>query len=293
MTLTSRGPWWRVKEPVIIGKKAAIAQAAHEAGFDCSDPDKLVHLIDAVVLANNKFGYPDRWDGPAAFQSTLYPDHWTAAHASRKEQLSSFNNYEDVDRHPAVPAFAASAADILKDLKTRAKNASGSNREPLGERSAASINKRPSAAPLPDKPAKRFKTEVTGSFTYVSTSTTHVNHTGHRLPPRPNVSRPLRPGSRIIRRPGIIPRQPDAITLGTEHLLKRVAARIKTNVLSVNNNRDALRDRWDVDHHLKLNSITDYLRIVNDYFNKSEQALDAAVQVLERYILELYIAEAS
>ncbi|KAI4284636.1 MAG: hypothetical protein L6R38_001266 [Xanthoria sp. 2 TBL-2021] len=282
-------------EPVITGKRADIAQAAYEAGFDCSDPDKLVHLIDAVVLAKNKFGYPDRWDGPAAFQSTLYPDHWTAAHASRKEYISGLNNYEDVDKHPGVPAFAASAADILKDLKTRRKHVSGSNREPLGERTAASLNKRTSA-PLQDKPAKRFKTEVTGSFTYVSTSTTHVTnvrHTSHRAPPHPTVSKALRATSRIVRRPDIIPRQPDAITVGTEDLLKRVAAKIKTNVLSVNNHRDALRDRWDVDHHLKLHSITDYLRTVNDYFTQSEQALDAAVHILERYILELYIVEAS
>ncbi|KAL8835157.1 MAG: hypothetical protein Q9176_007076 [Flavoplaca citrina] len=282
-------------QPVITGKRAAIAQAAFEAGFDCSNPDKLVHLLDAVVHANNRFGYPDLWDGPAAFQSTLYPDHWTSAHATRKEQSSNFKDYEDVNRHPAVPAFAASAADILRDLKAQSKHASGSNRHPLGERSAASLNKRPSA-PLPDKPAKRFKTEVTGSFTYVSTSTTHVmnaRHAGNRLPNRPTTSRPSRPTSRIVRRPGVIPRQPDAITLGTEDLLKRVAAKIKTNILSVNNHRDALRDRWDIDHHLKLHSITDYLRTVNDYFTQSEQALDAAVRVLERYILELYIAEAS
>ncbi|KAI4279098.1 MAG: hypothetical protein LQ337_000521 [Flavoplaca oasis] len=285
-------------QPVITGKRAAIAQAAFEAGFDCSNPDKLVHLLDAVVRANNRFGYPDLWDGPAAFQSTLYPDHWTSAHATRKEQSSNFKDYEDVDRHPAVPAFAASAADILRDLKAQSKHTSGSNREPLGERSAASLNKRPSV-PLPDKPAKRFKTEVTGSFTYVSTSTTHVTnvrHINNRPQTRPTASRslrPLRPASRIIRRPGTVPRQSDGITLGTEDLLKRVAAKLKTNILSVNSHRDALRDRWDIDHHLKLHSITDYLRTVNDYFTQSEQALDAAVRVLEHYILELYIAEAS
>lgn len=279
-------------EPVITGKRADIAQAAHEAGFDCSDPNKLVHLIDTVVLANNKFGYPDRWDGPAAFHTTLYPDHWTPAHAFRKKSRSGLDGYEDVDKHPGVPAFAASAADILKDLKTRTKHASGSNREPLGTRSAASLNKRISA-PLPDKPAKRSKTEVTGSFTYVSTSTTHLTNTGHCLPPRPAVSRALQPTKGIIRRPGAVSRQPDAVTAGTEDLLRIVAAKIKTNVLSVNNHRDALRDRWDMDRHLQHRSITDYLRTVNDYFTQSEQALDAAVHILERYILEQYIVAAT
>ncbi|KAL8996078.1 MAG: hypothetical protein Q9169_004317 [Polycauliona sp. 2 TL-2023] len=280
-------------QPVITGKRAAIAQAAFEAGFDCSDPDKLVHLLDAVVHANNRFGYPDRWDGPGAFQSTLYPDQWTAAHATRQKRSGDARNYDDVERYPTVPAFAASAADILKDLKTRTKHTSGSNREPLGERSANSLNKRPSA-PLPDKPAKRVKTEVTGSFAYVpnpATQNTRARLTGHRVPPRPNAA--FRPMSRITRPLGTIPCQPDAVSVGTEALLKRVAAKIKMNVLSVNSHRDALRDRWDVDQHLKLHSITDYLRSVNDHFTQSEKALDAAVQVLERYILELYIAEAS
>ncbi|KAL8775576.1 MAG: hypothetical protein Q9209_000072 [Squamulea sp. 1 TL-2023] len=286
------------RQPVFQGKRAAIAQAAYEAGFDCSKPDKLLHLVDAVATANNKFGYPDRWDGPAAFQSTIYPDHWTPAHASRKAQASGFNKYEEYDRHPAVPAFAAPAADIVRNLKTQSKHASGSNRQPLGERSEASINSmnKRLSAPLPDKPTKRFKTEVSGSFTYITTSSTHVTSIGQinpQLPARPMSSNTRRPLHRNIRRPGLTPHQPNAITQGTEALLKRVAAKIKTNVLSINAHRDGLRDRWDVDHHLKLNTITDYFRAVNEYFNESEKALDAAVQVVEKYIVPLYILEAS
>ncbi|KAL8783824.1 MAG: hypothetical protein Q9213_004370 [Squamulea squamosa] len=286
------------RQPVFQGKRAAIAQAAYEAGFDCSKPDKLLHLVDAVATANNKFGYPDRWDGPAAFQSTIYPDHWTPAHASRKAQVSSFGKYEEFDRHPAVPAFAASAADIVRNLKSQSKHASGSNRQPLGKRSEASINStnKRLSAPLADKPAKRFKTEVSGSFTYITTSTTHVTsieQTNARLPACPASSNTRRPVNRKLRRPSSNPYQPNAITRGTETLLRRVAAKIKTNVLSINAHRDALRDRWDVDHHLKLHTVTDYLRAVNEYFNESERALDAAVQLVENYILPLYILEAS
>ena len=105
-----------MSEPVITGKRAAIAQAAHQAGFDCSDPQKLLRLIDAVVLASNKFGYPDRWDGPAAFQSTIYPDTWTPAHAARKDKVTA---YEDEVRAPVVPAYAPSAASILRNLPRR------------------------------------------------------------------------------------------------------------------------------------------------------------------------------
>ncbi|KAL8856052.1 MAG: hypothetical protein Q9178_007308 [Gyalolechia marmorata] len=283
-------------EPVITGKRASIAQAAYEAGFDCSDPDKLLHLIDAVVLAENKSGYPDRWDGPAAFRSTLYPDHWTSAHASRKEHANGLNAYGDLHRHPTVPAFAASAAEIARSLTAQPKHASGSNRQPLGERGDASLNKRP-AAPLPQQPAKRSKTEVSGSFTYVSTTTTtHVSglpKSTRRRPRRTAAINALRPESRASPLPAALNRQRDARSAGTEALLKRVAAKIKINVISINNHRDALRDRWDVDHQLRLNTITDCLRDVNDYFNQSEKALDAAIQLIERHILELYLVEAS
>ncbi|KAL8910182.1 MAG: hypothetical protein Q9171_004519 [Xanthocarpia ochracea] len=283
------------RQPVITGKRASIAQAAYEAGFDCSDPDKLIHLIDAVVLAEHKSGYPDRWDGPAAFRSTLYPDHWTSAHVSRKEHANSSNAYGDLYRHPTVPAFAASAAEIVRNLTAQSKHASGSNRQPLGERGHASLNKRP-AAPLPQQPAKRSKTKVSGSFTYVSTTTTHVSglpKTTRRRSRRIAAMNALQPESRATPLPAALNRQPDPISAGTEALLKRVAAKIKINVISINNHRDALRDRWDVDHQLKLSTITDCLRAVNDYFNQSEKALDAAIQLVERNILELYLVEAS
>ena len=103
----------------------------------------------------------------------------------------------------------------------------------------------------------------------------------------------LRPTSRATPLPDALNWQPNAISGGTEALLRRIAAKIKINIISINNHRDALRDRWDVDHKLKLNTITDCLRAVNDYFNQSEKALDAAIQLVERHILELYLVEAS
>ncbi|KAL8993140.1 MAG: hypothetical protein Q9169_006572 [Polycauliona sp. 2 TL-2023] len=83
---------------------------------------------------------------PTIDSLTLYLDQWTAAYATRQKQAGDARNYNDIERYLTVPAFAASAANISKDLKT----ASGSNRESLGGRSLTLLDNRPSA-PLPDK----------------------------------------------------------------------------------------------------------------------------------------------
>lgn len=46
-----------------------------------------------------------------------------------------------------MPAVAASAADILKDLKTRRRHVLGSNREPIGERDEDSAPLDPNNVP--------------------------------------------------------------------------------------------------------------------------------------------------
>ncbi|KAL8734326.1 MAG: hypothetical protein Q9166_001524 [cf. Caloplaca sp. 2 TL-2023] len=277
-------------EPVITGKRASIAQAAFEAGFDCSNPDNLLHLIDAVILANNKFNYPDVWDGPAAFQSSIYPDSWTAAHASRISRVSA---YEDFEKHPSVPPFGASAADIIRGLVTKSHHASGQNRYPLSERGDASVNKRP-AAHLPGNPAKRFKSEVTSSQSHITTSQTYAKsqrHKLHLLRARSNVSNVPKPiASKNPKAQGVRQRaaqtyQAEAVDAGTDALLKKVATHLKANILSINNDRDALRARWEVDQRLRLTSITDYLKALNGYFTHSEEATMAATELVEHYIM--------
>ncbi|KAL8682001.1 MAG: hypothetical protein Q9224_006810, partial [Gallowayella concinna] len=284
------------RQPIITGKRAAIARAAYDAGFDCSDPNKLLHLLDAVVLAKNKFGYPDKWDGPAAFQSTLYPDTWTSAHASRKEHVSKTNTYEDFERHPAVPAFGASATDIIRNLGAQQKYTSGSKRQPLGELRESWSNKRPAAAPLPGKPAKRFRTEVSSSLHSATTShtlTIHQDEPEHRLPARPRTAAKVsrlatdrvsggnqRHGQRAART-----HQAETVAAGTHTLLAKVASKLRAKVQSLNWDRESLRARWEVDQRLQLISITDYLKGVNEHFNRAEEALEAASTLIEHYIM--------
>lgn len=290
------------RHPLIQGKRAAIAQAAYEAGFDCSNPSKLLHLIDAVVMANNKFGYPDRWDGPAAFQSTIYPDSWTPAHAARKEQITSSMPYDEVAKVPTVPAFAVSALDIIRNLTGKAKpskkrnsrqtswseprqlQTTGANLEPIGQKT---INKRLAAVQLPeDQSFKRPKFENTSS----QTNPIDLEQDENR-PIQSNVSRHMTTTKNNgVHRPNVQQRaaqayQADAVATGTGELLKNVVTRLKASVMSINADREALRERWEVDKRLQLLTITDHLKDLSDCFGRAEEGLWASVEVIQRFIM--------
>ena len=71
-------------EPSLSGYKAAIAQAATDAGFDVSNKRALSDLITAVDHAGRLAYttdrqiaiYPDFYNGPASYKSDMYPDRW-------------------------------------------------------------------------------------------------------------------------------------------------------------------------------------------------------------------------
>ncbi|KAL9599415.1 MAG: hypothetical protein Q9219_003852 [cf. Caloplaca sp. 3 TL-2023] len=293
--------YFTFRQPVITGKRAAIARAAYEAGFDCSYPSRLLHLIDAVVLAENKFGYPDRWDGRAAFQSTIYPDTWTAAHASRKEKVTA---YDDDSRAPSVPAFVVSATDIVRNLtNSRSRRgrkgatnysarpapshtyARGANLQPLGERST---NKRTASSQLPENESfKRPKTEgiATPVIDLTMEENTPLAHrtrskvSGHQ---KSTTNRPYRPNEQ--QRAAAV-YQAEAVAAGTGELLHGIITRLKTTLLSIDADRDALRERWEVDRRLQLLTITDHLKMLNGCFEKVEKGLKDSLDLIEGSIL--------
>ncbi|KAL8972104.1 MAG: hypothetical protein Q9197_002941 [Variospora fuerteventurae] len=296
------------RQPFITGKRAAIAQAAYEAGFDCSNPTKLLYLIDAVVMANNKFGYPDRWDGPAAFQSTVYPDTWTPAHAARRENRAHATPYNDEAPPSAVPAFTISAADIIRNLSRKTskqskkpkdpKGASGANREPLGERA---LNKRTAAVQLPENQSfKRPKLETPPPASpaqpiRIAVTSLENSRPGTRThqPESSNVSRPVtttrgygHPPNRVgAQQRAAETHQAEAVAAGTSELLHATVARLKAGVMNVAADREALRVRWEVDRRLQLLTITEYLKGLSDCFALAEEGLQGAMDVIERFIL--------
>ncbi|KAL8963098.1 MAG: hypothetical protein Q9193_000591 [Seirophora villosa] len=291
------------RQPFITGKRAAIAQAAHEAGFDCSNPAKLLHLIDAVVMANNKFGYPDRWDGPAAFQSTVYPDTWTAAHAARRDSRAHATPYDDDEAEPAtVPEFAASAANLIRNLSSlswtkpmKARDASGADWESLGERA---LNKRTAAVELPENQSfKRPKLETPPPAASAPSAQIDLTRGENGRPgahhlTESNVSRPVtttrghhHPNRLNAHQRAARTHQAEAIAAGTSELLHATVARLKAGVVNVAADREALRARWEVDKRLQLLTITEHLKDLSECFALTEEGLQGAVDVIERFIL--------
>ncbi|KAL8927812.1 MAG: hypothetical protein Q9208_002228 [Pyrenodesmia sp. 3 TL-2023] len=283
------------RQPAITGKRAAIAQAAHEAGFDCSNPSKLLHLIDAVVMANNQFGYPDRWDGPAAFQSSVYPDSWTPAHAARKEKRQRNQlSYDDEAKLASVPAFAVSARDIVRTLnrsvQTNTKGPTGAKLAPLGERA---LNKRTATRQLPeDQSFKRPKVETSLSQGHLVDLTQDENlPLSHPYTARSNVSRTVTATRgyhmtrHAVQQRAAEAHQAEAIAAGTKILLEDTAARLKASIFNLDADREALRVRWEVDNRLQLLHITEHLKTLNDYFDQSGEGLRGSVGVIERFIM--------
>lgn len=253
-------------------------------------------------MANNKFGYPDRWDGPAAFQSTIYPDSWTAAHAARKEQKTSSMPYDDAAKVPTVPAFAASALDIIRNITGKAKpskkgknqqttwsqpkelQTTGANLEPIGQKA---INKRLATVQLPENQSfKRPKVESTSSQPNIIDLEQDENR-----PISSNVSRQMTTAKdNGLNRPNAQQRaaqtyQADAVATGTGELLKQLVTRLKTSVMSINADREALRERWEVDKRLQLLVITDHLKDLSDCLSRAEEGLWASIEVIQRYIM--------
>ncbi|KAL8761123.1 MAG: hypothetical protein Q9184_002723 [Pyrenodesmia sp. 2 TL-2023] len=277
------------RQPAITGKRAAIARAAHEAGFDCSNPSKLLHLIDAVVIANNQFGYPDRWDGPAAFQSSVYPDSWTPAHAARREKRQRNELLYDDEAKPAsVPAYAISAKDIVRTLNrnvtSKPKGPTGANLAPLGERA---LNKRTATGQLPeDQSFKRPKVETPLPQGHLIDLTQDES-----LPPsrsytaRSNVSRTITAtrgyhmSRQTVQQRAAEAHQAEAIAAGTKILLEDTAARLRASISNLCADREALRIRWEVDNRLQLLQITEHLKTLNDYFDQSAEGLRGSVDV--------------
>ena len=89
----------------MTGKNLAIAKAAANTGFDCTDVERVMLLVNAVRDADMKAGYPDYYVGQSRKPSEFLP----ARHRQRHQ-------YRDLD-NPAVPAFTVDASQIVRNIQ--------------------------------------------------------------------------------------------------------------------------------------------------------------------------------
>ena len=289
-------------------KDLHIAEAAAQAGFDCSSWAKLKRLLNAIRSATAPVTYPDRWTGSGAYKSDIYPSRWVA-------------DYKDLDTFTSVPAFVPPSDEIVRrinDLTHPQERqrvsitftaGTSQNRQPLGERSS---NKRAADAVAGQTPSrnKRTKTNATASpaiagsskrnaidltskvpnVTYVPTGPRHHRRNTNRMF---NTQRPhtdphprYRNKNRIFntRRP---PVQREQLIQGeTTGIMAKIASKLRASQNALQVDRETLRKRWDVDEHLQLVHITDQLAELNQHFTMAEDAIEDSLAVIEQKLLK-------
>lgn len=128
----------------MTGKNLAIAKAAAKAGFECSDLERVMLLVNAVRDADLKAGYPDYYVGQSKKLSNYHPARTRQRH-----------HYRDLD-NPAVPAFTLDATQIVRNIEEwgSASFSFQNTRNP-------GINKRPGTDNYGAGAAKKSKTSST------------------------------------------------------------------------------------------------------------------------------------
>ncbi len=267
-------------------KDLHIAEAAAQAGFDCSSWAKLKRLLDAVHSATAPVTYPDRWTGSGAFKSDIYPSRWVA-------------DYKDADRSISVPAFVTPSDEIIRKINrlTHPQGSrrpsftagSGPNRQPLGERSS---NKRTADAVAGQTPSrnKRTKTNATafpgvaGSSQRNAIDLTSEAPAVTYVPTRPrlhyrNISRIFNPRRRQVQREKLIQGE-------TTGIMAKIASKLRASQHALQVDRETLRNRWEVDEHLQLVHVTDQLAELNQHFTMAEEAIEHSLAVIEQQLLK-------
>ena len=260
-------------DPEMHTKDLHIAEAAAQAGFDCSSWAKLKRLLNAIHSATAPVKYPDRWTGSGAFKSDIYPSRWVANHRDhdRSTSVRKENSFTRL-QGSQPPSFTAGTS---------------SNRQALGERST---NKRTADAIAGETPAnnKRTKTDaktapaVAGSSQRnaidLTSEVSAVTYRPTRLHYR-NITKIFNTRRRNVNREQLIKGE-------TTGIVAKIASKQRASLYALQVDRETLKNRWEVDEHLRHEHITDRLAELNQHFTRAEEALEDSLAVIEHTLLK-------
>lgn len=243
-------------------KERAIAKAAAVAGFDCSDVDRVMALVNAVRDAEAGSRYPDYWRG----QSTNYG-------ARLPRGNGRLRSYEDVD-NPAVPTFTFSSDQILSSMRSFGPGdnfMSYMGQHVVETRDQQTVNlhnKRTPGSRFWPSQTKKQKTSSTQTTTTATQQlvvdlTLDEGDIGSQAGP---YTHPSRRG--LV--PGTSPRTASAAPatrnarnrerntkLQTEAALNRISNTLSSQLDQLARARETLKSRWDEDSQLQLQAVTD------------------------------------
>lgn len=206
--------------------------------------------------------------------------------------------YREAGRTPSVPPFVVSAKQLIKNLDTVTRGersartpATGTNMLALG---LPNSNKRVAdAIDVLARSPKRAKTELPATSNVIDLTqddeptTTSVPR--RRLPLRPPLANITNRGtgpknSRKLRKNSRPPRQQD-IHGDSIGLLAQIASKLRASAHAFGVDRETLRRRWEIDDWLQLQTTTDHLAALNDFFTMAENGIYGALEVIEKRLL--------
>jgi len=287
-----------IEDIPLHNNQRVIAKAAALAGFDCSDIDRLMTLVNAVREADAGTKYPDYYRGSSKSQSSYAP----ARFRHRKNVLQS---YRDAD-NPAVPAFSFTPDQILSGMRQFGAGGDfmgfmGSHVvETTNSQTVNVYNKRNSNSKYRPRPAKKLKTSNTqltattnkvtidltqddqapGDSSMVDTYT-HPSRRG--MVPGTSRDKPAKasPSGNQLRAGS---REGDVRTQ-TANALNKISNILSTQLDQLARARESLKVRWDQDCHLQVQSVTDDLAALNRCFGHMEEAGKDSLDIVQDRLL--------
>lgn len=281
-----------IEDRPLRNNERAIAKAAALAGFDCSDIDRLMTLVNAVLEADAGTKYPDYYRGASKSQSSFPP----ARFRHRKNVLQS---YRDAD-NPVVPAFSFTPDQILNVVRQFGPGGDfmgfmGSHVVETTKSQTINVyNKRNSNGRYRPRPAKKLKTSNTQLTATTDKVTIDLTQDDHALGDSSMVDKSQAAEDTYTHpsRRGMVPgtsrdkpakasqsanqfraeTHEKVMRAQTTNALTKITNILSTQLDQLARARESLKVRWDQDCHLQVQSVTDDLAALNRCFGQMEDA---------------------
>ena len=288
-------------------KHRAIAKAAALAGFDCSDLDRLMSLVNAVQAADTGTTYPDFYRGTSNLESSFSP-------ARERHRKGGLKYYRDLD-NPAVPAFTFTSDQLLRRARQSSRGGNfmgfmGSHVvESNSSRQTINVyNKRTSDDRYMPKPAKKLKVTNAYSNQHITIDLTQdepsYGSTPMASPPRAaqdnihpsrranvpggvqsDMVPPISPSANIGQRR--TENRKNVIQAHTSAALDQVANVLTEQMAQLSNARETLKIRWEEDRQLQLQTVTQDLARLNAFFSEMETVGKEALNVVQGRLMRM------
>jgi hypothetical protein len=309
-------------EPAIIsGRNAGIVRAAQRAGFDCSNFDNVIELVSAVRDAASDLSFANVYGNSPIRRR----DHWEPAdeHRARKGVLQAYRGarmfpsvppfvisadqiIRNMDRanntdHLGYPNFSENAMQIHPARKRMIGaidyQAASSKKPKLEAANPSTIDGRTVIDLTEETPVG---TPVMCSPTQLPTLRPALSNITNRASQLETLTEnsstrrqtPLAPGNKNSKATKEENKEEQAMTKdeleqrnSTTNILQKIVTRLQNTEKSIDKDRDRLRNRWEMDTGLQVQTVTDSLSDLNECFARIEDGIRDALAIINERLL--------